>query len=263
MNWLTFSVVAYDRDREQWGVGVASKFVAVGSVVPWVRSGVGAIATQAWANMSYGREGLKLLRNLSAEETVRKLTSEDPERDIRQLGVVDSKGNAYSYTGAKCLEFAGGITGDGYAVQGNILVDSKVIESMVSAMEQKGTLVERIINALRGAEKSGGDKRGKQSAAILIAGRTGSFDDNTDRVYDIRVDEHPNPVEELARIVEVWNATFYPDEMVPLEPNLEEIKRALERKGYRELESWAFDNNFDARISDGMIAQNVLRYLLE
>lgn len=260
---MTFSVVAYDREIEQWGVGVASKFIAVGSVVPWARAGVGAIATQAWANLSYGREGLKLLRNLNAEETVKKLTSEDPERELRQLGIVDSAGNAYSYTGKKCLDFAGGITGDGYAVQGNILSGRNVIESMASSMDGNGPLVDRILSALRGAERSGGDRRGKQSAAILIAGKTGTYDDNTDRVYDIRVDEHANPVEELARIVGVWNATFFTDEMVPLEPNMEHIKRALERKGYRELESWAFDNNFDAKIIDGMIAQNVLRYLLE
>lgn len=260
---MTFSVVAFDRNSEQWGVGVASKFVAVGSVVPWVVAGVGAIATQAWANISYGREGLELLRSLNAEETVRKLTSADPDHDIRQIGVVDSKGNSYSYTGVKCLDFAGGITGNGYAVQGNILAGREVIESMARAMEGKGTLSERILAALKNAEEAGGDKRGKQSAAMLVAGNKGTYDEHTDRIYDIRVDEHSDPVKELERITGVWDATFFPDEMVLLEPNMEQVKSALERKGYSDVSSWAFDNNFDDKVKDGYIGRKVLKYLLE
>ncbi len=254
-------MVAYDKETEQWGVGVASKFIAVGSVVPWVSAGSGAIATQAWANISYGKDGLKLLRTMGAEETVKKLTSADPEREWRQLGIVDSMGKAFTYTGKNCLEFAGGIAGEGFAVQGNILAGRKVIESMAAAMEGAGTLVERMIKALKNADSNGGDRRGRQSAAILVAGNSDTYDENTDRIYDIRVDEHTNPIAEIERITRVWDATFFPDEMLPLEPNMEEIRNALKKKGYKDLEAWAFDNNFDDKVKGGKIGRNVLEIL--
>lgn len=213
---MTFSVVAYDSKNGQWGVGVASRFIAVGSVVPWSLAGAGAIATQAWANISYGPDGLRLLRDHSAEETARSLLEKDGERDFRQLGIVDAAGRSYTYTGKKCLDFAGGIAGESFAVQGNILAGREVIEGMASAMEKEGRLIDRILSALRNAEDAGGDRRGKQSAAILITSDSGTYDSNTDRVYDIRVDEHSEPVQELARIAGLWDATFFRDEMVPI-----------------------------------------------
>lgn len=259
---MTFSVVAFDRETKQWGVGVASKFISVGSVVPWVKAGTGAIATQAWANISYGSKGLKLLEKYNAEETVKRLTEADSDHDRRQLGIVDSKGNSFTYTGAKCLDFAGGITGEGYAVQGNILAGRGVIEAMAKAMEQNGTMVQKILNALKGAEGKGGDKRGKQSAAILIASTDVTPDENSDRVYDLRVDEHPEPVKELSRICEIWEATFFADEMLSIDENRDKIDEALERKGYNSLSEWAFDNNFDENVAEHQIGKKVLKFLL-
>ncbi len=258
---MTFSVVAYDPSKQQWGVGVASRFIAVGAVVPWAAANVGAVATQAWSNISFGPRGLEMLRELSAEETVRKLVASDEGRDHRQLGVIDSKGIPYTYTGSRCLDFAGGITGEHYAVQGNILAGRSVIEAMAAEMDRQGSLRNRILGSLSAAQKAGGDRRGKQSAALLIVGSDGSYDERTDRIYDIRVDDHADPFSEINRIADLWDATFFQEEMVPLSDHRQEIEAALKRQGYSDLNSWAFDNNFSEKVSESDIGKNVLRYL--
>src|ERR1019366_5910742 len=166
----TFSIVAYDPDKQEWGVGVASKFLAVGAGVPWAKAGVGAIATQAYANTTYGPRGLELLaQGKSAEEALKKLTDDDQGKDERQAGIVDAKGTAATFTGDKCNAWAGGKTGKHYACQGNLLAGEAVVNDMAKAFEDaKGPLAWRIMAALEAAEKAGGDKRGKQSAAILV-----------------------------------------------------------------------------------------------
>jgi uncharacterized Ntn-hydrolase superfamily protein len=199
----TFSIVAYDPDRQEWGVAVASKFLAVGSVVPWAKAGVGAIATQSHANTTYGPKGLELLaQGKSAEEVSKLLTDEDQAKDVRQLGIVDSQGNTATYTGTKCMPWAGGKKGKNFACQGNILTGEAVVEDMANAFEQaKGPLAWRMIAALEAAEKAGGDKRGKQSAAILIVREKSGYSGFNDRMIDFRVDDHAQPVQELARIL--------------------------------------------------------------
>jgi uncharacterized Ntn-hydrolase superfamily protein len=199
----TFSIVAYDPQRQEWGVAVASKFLAVGAVVPWAKAGAGAIATQSHANTTYGPKGLDLLsQGKSAEEVVKLLTEEDSGKDVRQLGIVDAKGNPATYTGSKCQVWAGGKTGKYFACQGNILAGQAVVDDMAKAFEDsKGPLAWRLLAALGAAEKAGGDKRGKQSAAILVVRDKAGYSGFNDRMIDFRVDDHADPVQELARIL--------------------------------------------------------------
>ncbi len=199
----TFSIVAYDPDTKEWGIGVASKFLAVGHVVPWAKSGHGAIATQSFANTTYGPEGLKLLlEGKSAADVVQVLTDADPKRANRQVGVVDKFGNAATFTGEKCLPWAGGKTGEHYACQGNILAGPEVIEEMSKTFEaSKGLLAWRIMQALEAADKAGGDIRGRQSAAILIVKEGAGYAGLNDRMIDFRVDDHETPIQELGRIL--------------------------------------------------------------
>jgi uncharacterized Ntn-hydrolase superfamily protein len=199
----TFSIAAYDPDRKEWGIGVASKFLAVGAVVPWAKAGVGAVATQSFANTSYGPKGLELMaQGKSAEETIKALTDEDNQKDIRQVGIIDAQGNEATFTGSKCQAWAGGKTGKHYACQGNILAGEAVVNDMAKAFEEaKGPLAWRIIAALEAADKAGGDKRGKQSAAILVVRERSGYGGFNDRMIDFRVDDHENPIQELARIL--------------------------------------------------------------
>jgi uncharacterized Ntn-hydrolase superfamily protein len=199
----TFSIVAYDPDSKQWGVGVASRVLAVGSVVPSARAKVGAVATQASTNASYGPRGLELLaQGKSAEEVVKTLTDADKGAPIRQLGVIDAKGNAAAFTGERCGKYAGHKTGKHYACQGNLLAGEAVVTDMAKAFEEnKGPLAWRIMAAMEAAEKAGGDKRGKQSAAILVVREGSGRGGYGDRWIDLRVDDHKEPVAELARIL--------------------------------------------------------------
>ncbi len=199
----TFSIVAYDPDPQEWGIGVASKFLAVGAVVPWAKAGVGAIATQSFANTSYGPKGLDLLgQGKSAEEVVKALTEEDRGKNRRQVGIIDAKGNAATFSGSGCQAWAGGKTGKDYACQGNILAGEAVVNDMAKAFEDsKGPLAWRIMAALEAADKAGGDKRGKQSAAILVVRDKAGCGGFNDRMIDFRVDDHKKPIEELARIL--------------------------------------------------------------
>lgn len=206
----TFSIVAADLERAEWGVVVQSKFLSVGSVVPWAEAPAGAIATQALANMRYGPEGLALLRRgLSAEEVVHRLTAEDPQKEHRQVGVVDAHGHAAAFTGAECMEWAGHVVGDGFACQGNILAGPDVVEEMARTMEAtKGDLADRLLAALAAGQSRGGDRRGMQSAALYVAKPEGSYGGTTDRYIDVRVDDHPSPIEELRRVFHLYDMTL-------------------------------------------------------
>jgi uncharacterized Ntn-hydrolase superfamily protein len=200
----TFSLVACDPERRFWGVAVSTKPMSVGAVVPWASWREGALATQADSNYHYGPLGLAALKKgLSAADVVRKLTAADPKREHRQLGVVDARGTSASWTGSKCLDWAGSVTGDGFACQGNILANDRVVPSMVRAFEAKrGSLAQRLYAALVAGARAGGDKRGMESAAILVVHREPWFPAAwSDRWVDLRVDQHAHPVAEIGRIL--------------------------------------------------------------
>ena len=256
----TYSIVACDLEAGQWGVGVQSKFLAAGSLVPWAEPGVGAIATQAFANPTYGPEGLALLREgLTAEEAVERLTGADEGRAQRQLGIVDGQGRAATFTGAECFDWAGGRTGEGYAAQGNILVSQETVDAMAAAFEASAgkRLAERILEALAGAQAAGGDRRGQQAAGLLVVERAGGYLGLTDVVVDLRVDDHPRPIEELARIYglhwQIFGRTPRDQWLAVDEPLAAELRERLEALGYegdlREaLERWAGTENYELRV---------------
>ena len=206
----TFSIVARDPATGELGVAVQSKFIAVGSVVPHAEAGVGAIATQALGNTRYGPVGLRLLKDgKTAGEAVRLMTEADPVRERRQLGIITPEGNASIHTGKKCMDWAGGQTGSNYAVQGNLLTGPEVTQAMAKAFEDaNGTLAERMIESLRAGQKAGGDKRGRQSAALLVVRKEWGYDRLNDRFRDIRIDDHPTPIEELERIYRLHRKVF-------------------------------------------------------
>jgi uncharacterized Ntn-hydrolase superfamily protein len=199
----TFSIAAYDPENGDLGVSVASRYLAVGAVVPWAGAGVGAIATQAWCNTSYGVKGLDMLEmGMKPQEILEKLTAADEGREKRQAGIVDTYGASASYTGAEAQAWAGHRTGENYAVQGNILVSEEVVLSMERAfLETRGELSDRLMAALEAGDAAGGDSRGKQSAAILVVRDMGSG--YSDRYIDFRVDDHAEPIVELRRIYEL------------------------------------------------------------
>jgi uncharacterized Ntn-hydrolase superfamily protein len=207
----TYSIVACDLDASQWGVAVQSKFLAVGSVVPWAEPHVGAIATQSYANPRYGPDGLALLREgSSAEETIAALTEADEGRDHRQVGIVDGQGHAATFTGSSCQDWAGGRTGAGYAAQGNILVSQETVDALVDTFEQNAgfALSERLIECLAAAQAAGGDRRGQQSASLLVVEQDAGYAKLSDVVVDLRVDDHPRPIEELRRLFGLHRELF-------------------------------------------------------
>ena len=258
----TYSIAACDRDAGQWGVATQSKFLSVGSVVPWAEPGVGAIATQAYANPRYGPEGLALLRSgLSAEEVVERLTSADEGRDHRQLGVVDGQGRAASYTGSECMEWAGGRTGDCYAAQGNILVSAETVDAIAETFESSsGPLATRLLDCLDAAQAAGGDRRGQQSAALLIVEKDGGYAGLSDVVVELRVEDHERPLEELRRLYGLHDAIFgkTPERFwLDVDDELAtELREHLARLGYEgELGdaffTWAGTENLEERV-DGV-----------
>lgn len=206
----TFSIVAYDPGTEEWGVAVASRVLAVGYIVPWAEAGVGAVATQALADVDYGVEGLKLLEaGYSAEEVLQTLLEKDEGRDERQVAIVDGEGNVFAFTGESTLEWSGHIMGEYFSVQGNILVGEEVLEEMAKAFQDSsGPLGRRLIEALKAGDDAGGDSRGKQSAAILVVKEGGGYQGKFDRLVNIRVDDHSEPVRELERIYHLWEYNF-------------------------------------------------------
>src|SRR5215218_6470783 len=262
-NVATYSIAACDLEAGQWGVAVQSKFLSVGSVVPWAEPGVGAIATQAYANPRYGPNGLALLREgKSAQKTVDELTAADDGREHRQLGIVDGEGRAATYTGAECYDWAGGRTGERYAAQGNILVSAETVDALVETFEgSEGLpLAERLLKCLAAAQAAGGDKRGQQSASLLIVERDGGYAGLSDIVVDLRVEDHERPIEELQRIYRLHQAIFGEtprDQWVQVDDGLaEELRERLARLGYEgELGDafirWAGNENLEERV-DGI-----------
>src|SRR5829696_3075595 len=207
----TYSIAACDLERGEWGVGVQSKFLAAGSIVPWAEPGVGAVATQALANPRYGPDGLALLRDgLSADETIAALVEADKGRDDRQVGVVDAQGRAATFTGKACLDWAGGKSGPGYAAQGNILVSEETVAGLVHGFGAGAgrPLAERLVDALAAAQLAGGDRRGQQAAGLLVVQKDGGYAGLSDVVVDLRVDDHPTPIEELRRIHTIHELLF-------------------------------------------------------
>jgi len=252
----TYSIVGCDLEARQWGVAVQSKFLAVGSVVPWAEAEVGAVATQAYANPRYGPNGLTLLREgLSANEVVERLTAADEGRDDRQLGVVDAQGGSASWTGPGCNDWAGGRTGPCYAAQGNILVGEDTVAALAETFEASSgrPLAERLLEALAAAQAAGGDSRGQQSAALLVVERDGGYASLSDTLVDVRVDDHERPIEELARVYELHQQLFgrTPERFwLPLEGELRvEVEEQLGRLGYDSLEAWASVENLEERVS--------------
>jgi len=234
----TFSIVAYDRENGDLGVAVQSKFLAVGAVVPWARAGVGAVATQAWANTAYGPEGLRLMaEGLTAQEALQKLVEADEDRDRRQAGMVDACGHAAAYTGQGCFEWAGHIVGEGFACQGNILVSEETVQAMARTFEDsEGDLADRLMAALEAGQEAGGDRRGRQSAALLVVREKGGYGGLNDRWIDLRVDDHPTPIQELKRLLELHKLYFFksrPEELIPLEGEIaREVQEILSALGY-------------------------------
>jgi uncharacterized Ntn-hydrolase superfamily protein len=258
----TYSIVACDLEAQQWGVSVQSKFLSVGSVVPWAEPHVGAIATQAYANPRYGPNGLALLREgLSAQEVVDRLTGEDEGRDHRQLGVVDGQGNAATYTGKECMDWAGGRTGTNYAAQGNILVNKETVDAMAETFESSsGLLASRLIDCLAAAQEAGGDSRGQQSSALRVVQRDGGYAGLSDVVVELRVEDHERPIEELRRIYTLHDEIFGVtprDKWLPVDDELAaELRERLAKLGYDgELEEsftrWTGKENLEDRV-DGI-----------
>lgn len=276
----TFSIVGADPDTGEVGVAVQSKFLGVGAVVPWAKAGVGAVATQAFANPSYGPDGLKYLREgLSAQETVDKLIKLDEGAVHRQVGVVDAEGNAATFTGESCYEWAGGVTGRHYAAQGNILVNKETVTKMGEAFEKrKGSLADRLLEGLKAAQKAGGDSRGKQSAALYVEKDKAGYGSLSDVLVDLRVDDHREPIEELQRIYKLHQLYFAkskPEEIVVLTGALkEEVAAQLNKAGYLNsvkadeqeffegLTTFLHTENFEEREQErGYIDTKVLEFL--
>jgi len=249
----TYSIVACDLDQGEWGVAVQSKFLAVGSVVPWAEPGAGAVATQSYANPRYGPDGLALLRQgLSAEEVVKRLTEADDGRDQRQLGVVDSAGLGATYTGTACHDWAGGLTGSGYAAQGNILVSGETVDALAATFEAaQGSLAERLLASLAAGQAAGGDSRGQQSASLLVVRRDGGYAGLSDVLVDLRVDDHEAPIGELHRLHALHDQLFGQtprDRWLAVDEELRaEIAERLAKLGYERLEDWAGAANLEER----------------
>jgi uncharacterized Ntn-hydrolase superfamily protein len=275
---VTFSIVA--TDGTSWGVAVASKFLAVGAAVPAAAVGVGAIATQSYANLAYRPDGLRLLREgRTAQETLDRLTGADELREQRQAGIVDGHGGAATFTGSGCHAWAGGVTGSderhgAYAIQGNILTGPDVVETMSAAWratEPGRPLGWRLLAALKAGDGAGGDRRGRQSAALLVVTPDGGYGGGSDVLVDLRIDDHPQPVGERARLLDLHDIYFGKpdaDAALPLEGDLaEEVRDRLARLGHRadELDSaladWAGIENYEERMLAGRIDPLVLDQL--
>ena len=260
---MTYSIAACDLEAGQWGVATQSKFLAVGSVVPWAAPQLGAIATQAYANPRYGPEGLGLLADgCSAAEAAERLTAADAERGHRQLGIVDGSGGSESYTGSSCMEWAGGLAGPCFAAQGNILVSAETVSALADtfACSPGQPLAERLLACLASAQAAGGDRRGQQSAALLVVERDGGYANLSDVVCDLRVDDHPAPVEELGRLYRIHQTLFGKTpagEWLEVGPLLAaELRERLGRLGFEgpladALRGWAGRENLEERL-DGV-----------
>lgn len=280
----TFSIVGYDPVNQEWGIAVQSKFLGVGALVPWAKAGVGAIATQSWCNTSFGPRGLELLeKGLTAKEVLEELLKDDEGREYRQVGIVDSKGGSATFSGEQCFPWAGGISGQNFACQGNILVNPETVQALADTFNQtEGDLADRLVAALDAAQTAGGDSRGKQSAALLVVKEKGGYGGFNDRYVDLRVDDHPEPIKELARLLKLYKLYFYktkPGNIVKLEGQLLlEVKELLKKTGYYEgsmdnafdedfaasLKRFYLTENFDERVrEDEFMDREVLAFLYE
>jgi uncharacterized Ntn-hydrolase superfamily protein len=273
---VTFSIVAVDPNAGEIGVATESKFLAVGAVVPWARGGVGAVATQSFADATFGPRGLDLLASgVAPQDAVDRLLQGDQRREERQVGIVDARGRAASFTGSGCFEHATSLTGPGYACQGNILASGDVIPAIADAFKAAtGPLAERLIEALRAGQRAGGDRRGQESAALLVAKPGGGYGGNNDRYIDLRVDRHDEPIEELARLLSLHRLYFArPDEdtLIEVDASLQgEIEAALNRLGKLQpgRDMWddlydyvAWENLEERWVGKGRIDPEVLAYL--
>jgi uncharacterized Ntn-hydrolase superfamily protein len=276
----TFSIVAADPGTREVGVAVQSKFLSVGAAVPWVSADAGAVATQAWANTTYGPRGLALLREGRAPAAViAELIRDDPAAEDRQIGVVAPDGAAATFTGAGCMDWAGGVAGDGYAAQGNILAGAGVVRALAETFEQtRGALADRLIAALMAGQAAGGDRRGQQSAALYIAKPGGGYAGFNDRYVDLRVDDHPEPIAELARLLELHKLYFFeaaPEDVLTIDATLGAEIAALLRAAGSVTTSSTYDattraalvhfmhrENLEDRVrSDGTVDRQTLDYL--
>jgi uncharacterized Ntn-hydrolase superfamily protein len=262
---MTFSIVG--TDGEAWGIAVASKFLAVGNAVPAAEAGVGAIATQSWANLAYRPDGLALLRaGRSAPDTLRTLTDADEMRAERQAGIVDANSGSATYTGANCHPWAGGVSGPGYAIQGNILVGQHVVQAMEQCWlreDAAAPLTHRLLRALAAGDEAGGDRRGRQSAALLVVKTDSGYGGVGDVLADLRVDDHEQPIRELARLLDLHEIYFgKPDPATALLLDgevAEEVRRRLASLGHQAdsldaaLADWAGIENYEERLLPGRI----------
>ena len=281
----TFSIVGYDPQAQEWGIAVESKFLAVGAVVPWAQAGAGAVATQSYSNTSFGPNGLALMaQGLSAQETLDQLVAEDEGRARRQVGLVDAQGQAATFTGDECHAWAGGLTGTYYAAQGNILVSGATVEAMAKTFEEaQGELAERLVAALASGQAAGGDRRGRQSAAVLVVRHEGGYGGFNDRYLDLRVDDDPQPIERLKALVDLHHLFFkppQPGEMIAIEGNLaREVQHILQWAQYydgpitgdydaptrKALRNLVGNENFEERFDEekGLISSQVMDVLRE
>lgn len=278
---MTFSIVGYDPKTDELGVAVQSKFIGVGSVVPWAKAGVGAVATQSHANPAYGPDGLKLLADgKTAAETVKILTDQDDGRALRQVGIMDAKGKGAAFTGEDCYDWAGDRVGENCVAQGNILAGQAVVDDMVETFEQtEGSLAERLLTALDAGQAAGGDIRGQQAAALYIVKEKGGYLQANDRFIDLRVDEHPEPIKELIRIYKLHNLYFgitKKENILTVEGDVRnQIIHHLHRRGkisttdvadealYTALTDFHAVENFEGReLEQGKIDKEVLDFLV-
>jgi len=263
---MTFSIVARSDDGETWGVAVASKFLAVGSVVPAAAAGVGAVATQAWANVAYKGVALgHLADGATAPEALQRLLDDDEGRDHRQVGIVDGDGRSASHTGESCLQWAGGVTGKGYAIQGNILAGEEVVVAMQTAFTASGPaapLAERLLTALRAGDEAGGDARGRQSAALLVVRDGAGFDGGDDIEVELRVEDHTSPIAELERLLTLHQNLHVgvpEDERTPDTPELfAEMDARAQALGLRSFAVWVGINNYEGLGGDGWTATRLV-----
>lgn len=254
---MTFSIVARSADGESWGVAVASKFLAVGSAVPAAVAQVGAIATQADANVAYKGLALSHLDDgATADVALQRLLEEDEGRDHRQVGIVDVDGGAASHTGPSCLDWAGGLTGEGYAIQGNVLTGEEVVDAMRAAWEASSPdlpLAHRLLAALAAGDEAGGDKRGRQSAALLVVRDEAGYGGRDDIAVDLRVDDHATPIPELARLLDLndlYLTASTEEEKVPVTPELEaELAAFAQARGHRDFAAWVGTENYEMRVA--------------
>ncbi|PLR91915.1 DUF1028 domain-containing protein [Bacillus sp. T33-2] len=235
---MTFSIVGYDPKEKEWGIAVQSKFLGVGAVVPFAKAGVGAVATQSYANTAYGPQALELFaQGKSAAEVLEIITKDDPDKEMRQVGLIDASGNAASFTGTYCYDWAGGVTGENFAAQGNILIDENTVQAMARTFtETEGTLAQRLLAALDAGQQAGGDSRGQQSAALLVVKEKGGYGGYNDRLIDLRVDDHHEPIKELIRLhglQQLYFAPSKPEKVVAVEGDVkDELAANLLRLGY-------------------------------